>query len=150
MRWVRSKRVPQALHARHRRLDNGGVGRDVHRRGVRVVGALALVHVVVGVHGAVALPQRAACKDVRAVRHHFVDVHVALRARPRLPNHQRKLIVKLAGQDFVARRHNEVLLRRVQRPEFAVGCGRRALQVRKRSHDFHGHGTVRPDFEVVA
>ena len=75
---LRCEGVTQTLHARKRGFDDGRIGRDVHCRGVRVVGALALVHIVVGMHWTLALTKGAACQDMGAVGHHFVDVHVAL------------------------------------------------------------------------
>ena len=147
---LRRQRVPQALHPGKGRFHDGGVGRDVHRRGEGVVGALALVHVVVGVNRTVALAEGAPCKDMGAVGHDLVDVHVALGARARLPNHQRKLVVELARQDFVAGRHNQVLLRRVHRPQLAVGHGCGTLQMGKRSDNLHGHRAHWTNLEVVA
>ena len=60
--------------------------RDVHGRGVGVVGALALVDVVVGVDGRLGA-QLAAHQLDGAVGDHLVRVHVALGAGARLPNH---------------------------------------------------------------
>ena len=60
--------------------------RDVHGRGVCVVGALALVDVVVGVDGRLGA-QLAAHQLDGAVGDHLVRVHVALGAGARLPNH---------------------------------------------------------------
>lgn len=59
---------------------------DVHGRGVRVVGALGLVDVVVGMDGLLR-PQAAAHDLDGAVGDHFVGVHVALSAGTGLPDH---------------------------------------------------------------
>ena len=144
------KGVAQPLHPWNGRVDNGRVGRDVHRRGERVVGALAFVHVVVGVHRTVALTKGASRQHMGPVGHHLIDVHVALRPGARLPHHQWKLIVQLAGQNLFACRHDEVLLGRIQGAELAVGQGRCALQVGKGPNNLHGHGARGTDFEVVA
>ncbi len=69
--------------------------RDVHGRGEGVVGRLAHVDVVVGVHGRLAAQLPAQQLD-RAVGDDLVHVHVGLRARARLPHHQREVIVQLS------------------------------------------------------
>ena len=142
--------VAQPLHPRKGGFHHSFVSRDVHGGGERVVGALALVHVVVGVDRTFALTQDATRQDVGAVRHDLVHVHVALGARPCLPHHQRKLVVQLACEDFLARRHNQVLLAGVQHPEFSVGQGRGPLQMREGTHHLHGHRPHRANLEVVA
>ena len=43
-----------------------------------------------------------------AVGDDFVDVHVGLRAAAGLPDAQRKMIVKLAGNDFVGGLRDEI------------------------------------------
>ena len=80
-----------------RRLGGGG---DVHRRGKRVVGRLRHIYVVVGVNGLLAAHLAAGDFD-GAIRDHLVDVHVGLRAAAGLVDAQRKMVVELAGDDFV-------------------------------------------------
>src|SRR2546429_6350325 len=46
----------------------------------------------------------------RAVRDHFVDVHVRLRAAAGLPDAQGEMRVELAGDDFVGGLHDELSL----------------------------------------
>jgi hypothetical protein len=87
-----------------------GVGRDVHGRGKGVVAALALVHVVVGLQHFLGIGELAALQHVRAVGHHFVHVHVALRATASLPDHQRELVVQLMCEDLVADLADQIAL----------------------------------------
>ena len=75
-------------------------GGDVHRGGKRVVGRLRHVYVVIGVNGLLAAHLAAGDFD-GAIGDHLVDVHVGLRAAAGLPDAQRKMIVELAGDDFV-------------------------------------------------
>ena len=91
------------LHQRwHQPVADGVHRRHVHGRGKHVVGRLALVHVVVRVDQA-PLAARAAQQFAGAVGQHLVDVHVGLRARAGLPDHQREFVVMLAGQHLVGR-----------------------------------------------
>ena len=64
----------------------------VHGGREGVVGALRLVHMVIGVNRMLAAA-RPAQKLVGTTRDHFVGVHVGLGARAGLPNDQRKLVV---------------------------------------------------------
>ncbi|MNL07216.1 hypothetical protein D3C87_1278860 [compost metagenome] len=77
-------------------------GRDVHGGGEAVVGALGAIDVIVGVHRGLAATGVAG-QLVGATGDHFVDVHVALGAAAGLPDHQRKLVVMVAGEHFVGR-----------------------------------------------
>ena len=63
---------------------------DVHRGRERVVGRLAHVHVIVGMHRLLGA-QRAADQLDAPVGDHLVDVHVRLGARAGLPHVQREL-----------------------------------------------------------
>ncbi|MNJ54621.1 hypothetical protein D3C77_500700 [compost metagenome] len=78
----------------------GAHGAQVHGGGEAVVGALRAVDMIVGMHRAFAAAL-AAGQFVGASGDHLVDVHVALRAAAGLPDHQRELVVVLAGQHFV-------------------------------------------------
>uniref|UniRef100_A0A6B0VA16 Uncharacterized protein n=1 Tax=Ixodes ricinus TaxID=34613 RepID=A0A6B0VA16_IXORI len=76
--------------------------RNVHGCRVRVVGALALVDVVVGVDGALAA--QLAAEDLDGpVGDHLVHVHVRLGARARLPDHQREVRLQGAVNHLVCR-----------------------------------------------
>ena len=77
-------------------------GRDVHCRWESVVRRLRHVHVIVRMNRLFAAHDAAGNFD-RAIRDHFVGVHVRLRSATRLPNAQRKMFVELAFNHFVAR-----------------------------------------------
>ena len=71
--------------------------RHVDRGGEHVVGALAHVHVVVGMDRLLGVEAVAAGQFDRPVGDHLVDVHVGRGARAGLINVQRELVVELAG-----------------------------------------------------
>ena len=82
--------------------------RDVHRRRKRIIRRLRHVDVIVGMNRRVA-PKRRAGKLAAPVGDHLVDVHVELGAAARHPHMQRKHVVMLAGQDFVAGLHDQLV-----------------------------------------
>ena len=82
--------------------------RDVHRRRKRVVRRLRHVDVIVGVNRRLA-PERRARKLAAAIGDHLVDVHVELGAAARHPHMQRKHVMMLAGEDFVAGLHDQLV-----------------------------------------
>ena len=73
---------------------------DVHSSRKGVVGRLRHVDVVVWMDRLLAA-QHAAGKFDRAIRDHFVGVHVGLSAAPGLPNAQREVFVKFARDNFI-------------------------------------------------
>ena len=72
-------------------MDLHGSG-DMHGSGVGVVTALGLVHVIVGVDGSLAAQLSTQQLD-GSVGDHLVSVHVGLGAGPRLPDHQREVVI---------------------------------------------------------
>jgi hypothetical protein len=72
-------------------LDCGG---DVHRCRKRIVGRLRHVDVIVRMHRIFAAEVSAQQLD-RAIRKHFVDIHVRLRAGSGLPDTHRELVIQL-------------------------------------------------------
>ena len=86
---------------------------NVHGSRECIIGALALVHVVVGMDAAVD-------KLVAPVRQHFVDVHIGLRAASGLPYGQRKLIVPLTFKHFISRQKDALCHSLVQQTDFMV------------------------------
>ena len=75
-------------------------GKDVVRR-------LRHVDVIVGMNRRLAAERRAG-ELAAAVGDHLVDVHVELGAAAGHPDMQRKHVVMLAGQDFVADLHDQL------------------------------------------
>ncbi|KDS76745.1 hypothetical protein KM22_03905 [Bordetella bronchiseptica KM22] len=116
-------------------LDRGG---HVHGGRKGIVGRLAPVHVVVGVHLA-AFAALAAQQLGGAVGQHLVHVHVALRARAGLPDRQRKLIGPLAGDHLIGGPHDGVCDLRIQLAQLGVDLGGGALQARHGGDQRHRH-----------
>ena len=75
--------------------------RDVHGGGEGVVGRLGHIDVVVR------MQELSACQLVCAVGDDLIGVHVRLCAGAGLPDDEREVLVKLAGDDFVAGRFND-------------------------------------------
>ncbi len=77
----------------------------IHRGGEHVIGGLAAIDVVVGMHLA-PLAANAPEQLAGAIGDHLVGVHVGLGSTSRLPNDERELIGELAGDDLVGRLDN--------------------------------------------
>src|SRR5690606_35503752 len=103
------------------------VGGDVHGSRERVVGRLALVHVVVRVDRRLA-PPRVARGLASAVRDHLAHVHVGLSSGARLPYDQREVIAQPAVQDLAANTPYEVGLLTVQSGQLGIDEGSRLLE----------------------
>src|SRR5581483_1624312 len=112
--------VPQGLleflHGRDELVGYGFGRGDVHGCGKGVVGALGLVHVVVGVDGFFAAHHAAGHLN-GAVTDDLVGVHIGLRARSGLPDHQWKMSVQAALDDLVGGFHDQAGLVRGQAAE---------------------------------
>ena len=124
------------------------VSSNVHGGGIGVVGRLGFVYVVIGVDNAF-LTQFAAVQHVGAVGNDFVQIHVGLGAGAGLPNHQRKLLVQLMCQNFVAGGSNQITLLSRQYSQVGIGKSGCFFQIGKGFNDFMRHRSSRADFEVV-
>ena len=94
-------------------------GGHMHRGGENVVGRLAEIDVIVGVH----LPGFAtsAAEQFRGtIGEHLVQVHVGLGAGARLPDGQGKLFRVAACQHFIGGLHDGCRLVRIQQAQVAV------------------------------
>eukprot|EP01136_Pigoraptor_vietnamica_P003255 Opistho-1_new@32269 len=120
---------------------------NVHRRGERVIGRLAHVDVVVGVHQ---LPAELATEQLnRAVRNHLVDVHVRLGSRARLPNDEGEFVDQLAADDLVGRLHDGISDLRVE-AKLHVDLCRRLLENTEGLDEGLGHAlTVTANLKVL-
>ena len=128
------ERVAQLLQRRDEPVhDLLGAG-DVHGRRIGVVRRLAHVDVVVGVHGLLGALLPAEHLD-GAVGDHLVGVHVGLRARARLPDGEREVLVELAFGHFLSRLDDGLADLRVEPAERHVGLGGRPLDDAERAHD---------------
>ena len=84
-------------------------GGDVHGGGKCIVRRLRHIHVVVWMNRFLAA-QHAAGQLDRAIRNHFIRVHVGLRAAARLPHPQRKMFVELAFDYLVTGLYDKLQL----------------------------------------
>ena len=84
-------------------------GGDMHRGGKCIVRRLRHIHVVIRMNRLLAA-QHAAGQLDRAIRNHFIRVHVGLRATARLPHPQRKMLIELALDHFVTRLYDKLQL----------------------------------------
>ena len=75
-------------------------------RGEGVVAGLAEVHMIVGVHRALAAQHPTGGFD-RPIGDHLVDVHVGLGAGARLPHLEREFSVEAAGGHLLGSRHDQ-------------------------------------------
>ena len=87
--------------ARNQVLFDADSGRNVHSRGKGIIRRLRHIDVIIGMNRRVAAKRRAG-KLAASIRNHLVDVHIELRAAARHPDMQRKHVVMLTGEDFVA------------------------------------------------
>ncbi|MOA18092.1 hypothetical protein D3C78_1383800 [compost metagenome] len=101
---------------------HGDHRRHVHRRRKHVVGALALVNVVVRMDSAL-FPTHATQQFTGAVGQHFIHIHVGLGAGAGLPDRQRELVRMLVRQHFIGGADNGVGPLRRQQPQVHVHAG---------------------------
>ena len=78
----------------------------------------------------------------RDVGDHFIDVHVALGARPGLPDRQWELVVKLTLSDPLRRAANGAGLFSVKQTQLAVGGGGGPLDQRHGANQLDGHALL--------
>ena len=122
---------------------------DVHRGGEGVVGRLATIDVVVGVHRGLGSQLTAGQFD-GAVADDLVGVHVRLGAGAGLEDDQWKLGVELAGNDLVSSLDDEVCHVARELTELLVGQGGGFLQsAQGTNHVASPHEGVAADLEVV-
>ncbi len=126
---LRRDRVMQGFYGGDQTLRHIHCGGDVHRRRKTVVRRLRHVDVIVRVNRFLAAERRA--RELAApVGDHLVHIHVELGAAAGHPDMQRKHVVMLAGQDFIADL-NDQLVDPVIEPFAGVVCiGRGFLQGR--------------------
>ena len=108
--------------------------RHMHRGRKHIIGRLTAIHVVVGVDQP-ALATLATQQLTGAIRQHLVDIHVGLRARASLPDHQRKLVIMLAGHHLIDCRHDGPGLLFILQTQSVIHCRRGALDLRQRPDD---------------
>ncbi|MOA41668.1 hypothetical protein D3C78_1636510 [compost metagenome] len=111
-----------------------------------IVGALRAIDIVIGMNtnGAAAFGEQL----VGAVGHHFVYVHVGLRAAACLPYNKRKMLVPLAAQNLVDRFGNNACFISVKHAKLAVGKGGSFFDNSHSIYNFDWHAFA-ADFEVL-
>ena len=73
------------------------------------------------------------------VCHHFIHVHIALRAGAGLPDHQRKLIIQFSCQDLIAYFADEFTLDIIEHTQLIVGDGSCFFQISESTDDLLRH-----------
>ena len=113
---------------------DAGVQRELHRRGVDVVGALRPVDVVVGV-AVIVVPTRMAEQFERAIGDDLVGVHVGRRARTALDHVDEKVLVMPAVLHLARGANDGISDRGFEQAEVAIGEGRRLLHLGERDDE---------------
>jgi hypothetical protein len=116
------QRGAQFFQRRQQAVGDGVHRRHMHGRREHVIGRLAAVDLVVGVHQA-RLASLAAQQFAGAVGQHLVDVHVGLRAGAGLPDDQGELAAVLPGNHFIGCGDDGVRLLLIQQPQPVVHHG---------------------------
>src|SRR5271170_670233 len=112
---------------------------DVHRSRKCVVRRLRHINVIVRMNGLLAAHFSARNLD-GAVRNHFVDVHVRLRAAAGLPDAQRKMLMQLPGNHLIRRLSNQIDLFFRKFPQIAIYKRGGLLQDAEAANQLAGHG----------
>ena len=134
-------RVVNGSDRRNQRVLHSFRSRNVHRRRKRVVRRLRHVDVVVGMDRL--LRSHLAARNFDgAVGDDLVDVHVGLRAAAGLPDAQRKLVVQLAGDDFVRRLHDELGFVGRKLAQILIHQRARFLENAEGADQFRRHGVA--------
>ena len=123
-RKVRNGRHQHILQLLHRR--------DVHRSREGVVGRLAVIHVVIRMDRLLRSHHSAGQLD-RAVRDHFIGVHVGLGSGSGLEYHQWKLGVQLSVDNLLRRADDQIHFVMRQLAQFGVRQRRALLQDAERA-----------------
>ena len=141
------ERLVEVAERRQELLDHLRGGGDVHGRRVGVVGRLAHVDVIVGMHRLLGA-ERAAQDLDRPVGDHLVGVHVGLGTGAGLPDDEREVGVELTVDHLLGCRDDRLAELLVELAEIAVDLGCGALQHAERLDD--GLGLLFPaDLEIA-
>ncbi len=107
--------------------------RDMHRCREGVVRRLTTIHMIVRMHRLLAAEFPTGQFD-RAIRYHFVRIHVRLGARAGLEHHQRKVLIELAVNDFLRRPLDQAGHIRRQFAQLGVGARRGQFEDAQRTY----------------
>ena len=81
---------------------------------------------------------------------HFIDIHIALRARARLPNYQRELFVQLSCKNFIANLRDEITFFKRENAQSVISISSTFFEIGKTFNDFVRHRSRNTNFEIVA
>ena len=113
-------------HCQHRRHMHGG--------GKNIVGRLTSVHVIVGVDPPAITPFTAQ-QFTGPVGQHLIDVHIGLRPRAGLPDHQRKLTGVLARNHLIRGSNDSPSFGGILQTQCVIHTCRAALDLRQCADD---------------
>ena len=119
----------------------------MNRTGEHIVGALAAVDVVIGMHG---LPGAASLAGEFAgpIGNHLIDVHVRLGAAAALPARQRKFPIQLSRFHLAGRLADPLAALLIEHAELMVGLGGHALEASDRMDQLQRNWVV-ADLEAM-
>ena len=145
-----ASRLAAVVQGRQQLLVDGQGHGHVDRRGKDVVGALAHVHVIVGMDGLRGGEAIAAAQLDGPIGDHLVDVHVGRGARAGLKDIHRKLVVEASvghlaaggNQGLDLRGRERVFARTGQFAQIAVGDGGRPFYQAEGMDQFRRHGAA--------
>ncbi|MGY2808105.1 hypothetical protein ACVIHF_004835 [Bradyrhizobium sp. USDA 4506] len=142
-----AQRAMQFGECRNQIGDDAARCGDMHRGRKRVVRRLTHVDVIVRMNRLLGA-KLAAEHLVGAVGDHLVHVHVALRARTGLPDHQREIVVELAFDYFLGCADDGAGAARIELAELAIGLRGRKLHDAECMDDRDRHAVV-ADLEIL-
>ena len=121
----------QLMHSWQQRLALLPLGSQMDGTGEHIVGALAAVDVVIGMHH---LPRAASLAGQFAgpIGNHLIDVHVRLGAAAALPARQRKFPIQRSGFHLAGCLADPLAALLIQHAELMVGLGGHALEASDR------------------
>jgi len=128
----------QAPHRRQQLRRDRERASDMHRGRKAIIRGLTIVDVVIGMHGLLGATPLAQL-FIRAIGDHFVDVHVGLGARTRLPDDQWKLIVEFSVDHLFRSFHDGFRDLRLDQTLGGVHLRGGLLHARERMQDLNRH-----------
>ena len=135
---LRRNRIPHRLDRRNQKILHPFRRRNMHRRRKRIVRRLRHIHMIVRMHRL--LRSHLSARNLnRAIRDDLIHIHIGLRARPRLPNPQRKLVIQLPRNHFVRRQRNELRLIRSKFAQILIHQRASLLQRAKSPNQLRRH-----------
>ena len=121
-------------------------GRNMHRGGKCIVGRLAAVAVIIGMHRR--FRAQLAAQDFNgAVGNHLIGIHIGLGARTGLPHGQGEVIIELSFGHLFGRADDRTADFGLHVIERQIGPRSGKLDNPQSTHDWCGHGFF-PDWKI--